>query len=209
MTRIAALALIVFVGGGCAPKAVPLKGAPAPERALPVLAIAPGHRKIVFHWDYQENSLNANGDGAIRVASPDSARVDLFLNGGLFLGNATLIGNDFRAANRAQVEKVLPPAPMMWAALGRLAIPALPDTVITAEGDVLYADVGRPAAWRVTIKGNRLMQLARLNGGRIAEVVTRDAGGRLLYEVPGRRKLWLGITRDDEVPAFDASIWGP
>jgi hypothetical protein len=209
MTRWAALGLIVVVGGGCAPRAAPLKGAPAPERKLPVLQLAPGHRKIVFHWNYQENSVMANGDGAIRIAAPDSARVDLFLNGGVFLGNATLIGDNLKAPNQAQVEKVLPPAAMMWAVLGRLAIPALPDTVITAEGDVLYADIGRPAAWRVTIKGNRLMQLARLSGGRIAEVVTRDDGGRLLYEVPGHRKLWLGISRDDEVPAFDASIWGP
>jgi len=209
MTRAIALALIVFAGAGCAPRVVPLKGAPAPERSLPALQLASGHRKIVFHWDYQENSLNAKGDGAIRMASPDSARVDLFLNGGVFLGNATLIGDNLSAPNKNQVGRVLPPPPMMWAALGRLAIPALPDTVITVEGDVLYADVGRPAAWRVTIKGNRLMQLARLSGGRIAEVVTRDDGGRLLYEVPGRRKLWLGITRDDEVPAFDAAIWGP
>ncbi|HUQ47503.1 MAG TPA: hypothetical protein VM053_04565 [Gemmatimonadaceae bacterium] len=209
MTRWLAVGLIVVAGGGCAPKAVPLKGAPAPERALPELKLAPGHRKIVFHWNYQENSLMANGDGAIRVASPDSARVDLFLNGGILLGKATLIGNNLSAPNKAQVEKVLPPPAMMWAVLGRLAIPALPDTVITADGDILYADIGRPAAWRVTIKGNRLMQLARLSGGRIAEVVTRDEAGRLLYEVPGHRKLWLGITRDDEVPAFDASIWGP
>ncbi len=150
-----------------------------------------------------------NGDGAIRVASPDSARVDLFLNGGVFLGKATLIGDNLTAPNRNQVERVLPPPALMWAALGRLAIPALPDTVLTVDGDVTYADIGRPSAWRVTIKGNRLMQLARLSGGRIAEVVTRDEGGRLLYEVPGRRKLWLGITRDEEVPAFDASIWGP
>jgi hypothetical protein len=96
---------------------------------------------------------------------------------------------------------------MMWATLGRLAIPALPDTVVTVDGETMYADVGRPAAWRVTIKGGRLMQLARLNSGRITEVVTRDNGGRLLYEVPGRRKLWLGIIRDEEVPAFDAAIW--
>lgn len=209
MTRWVALCLIVFIGGGCARRAVPLKGAPAPDRTLPVLQLAPGHRKIVFHWDYQENSLMVNGDGAIRVASPDSARVDLFLTGGLLLGKATLIGDSLDAPNQAQVEKVLPPAAMMWAVLGRLAIPALPDTVITAAGDIVYADIGRPAAWRVTIKGNRLMQLARLSGGRIAEVVTRDEGGRLLYEVPGRRKLWLGISRDDEVPAFDASIWRP
>jgi hypothetical protein len=98
---------------------------------------------------------------------------------------------------------------MLWAALGRLAIPALPDTVVTMEGEVLHADIGRPVTWRVTIANNRVMQLARINGGRIVEMVTRDTGGRLLYEVPGRRKLWLGITRDEEVPAFDASIWGP
>lgn len=209
MTRWVALGLIVFIGGGCAPRAVPLKGAPAPDRTLPVLQLAAGHRKIVFHWDYQENSLMVSGDGAIRVASPDSARVDLFLTGGILLGKATLIGDKLDAPNQAQVEKVLPPPAMMWAVLGRLAIPALPDTVITADGDIVYADIGRPVAWRVTIKGNRLMQLARLSGGRIAEVVTRDEGGRLLYEVPGRRKLWLGISRDDEVPAFDASIWRP
>jgi hypothetical protein len=96
---------------------------------------------------------------------------------------------------------------MLWAALGRLAIPALPDTVVRADGDNIQAEIGRPAAWRVTIKGTRIMQLARLNGGRIAEVVTRDDGGRLLYEVPGRRKLWLGIIRDQEVRPFDATIW--
>jgi hypothetical protein len=209
MTRWAALAVIVFAGGGCAPHAPSLAGAPAPERTLPLIQLAPGHRHIVFHWNYQENSLMVNGDGAIRVASPDSARVDLFLNGGISAGHAILVGDRLSAPNQAQIEKVLPPPPLMWAALGRLAIPALPDTVLTVEGDVVYADIGRPAAWRVTIKGSRLMQLARLSGGRIAEVVTRDDGGRLLYEVPGRRKLWLGITRDEEVPAFDASIWSP
>jgi hypothetical protein len=96
---------------------------------------------------------------------------------------------------------------MMWAAFGRLALPALPDTVLTVDGEVLHADIGRPVAWRVTIKSNRIMQLARLSGGRIVEIVTRDDGGRLLYEVPGRRKLWLGITRDEEVAPFNASIW--
>ncbi|HVF38498.1 MAG TPA: hypothetical protein VM939_01275, partial [Gemmatimonadaceae bacterium] len=154
-------------------------------------------------------SLIAKGEGAIRVASPDSARVDLFLEGGIALGRAVLIGDRLRATNQERVERVLPPPPMMWAALGRLAIPPLPDTVVTTEGDVIRADIGRPAAWRVTIRGNRLMQLARLNSGRIVEVVTRDEGGRLLYEVPGRRKLWLGITRDEEVASFDAAIWGP
>ena len=209
MKRSAVLAAIISIVAGCAPKASPLGGTLAPERSIPKIELAQGHRRIVFRWDYEENSLIAHGEGAIRAASPDSARVDLFLNGGIVVGRAILIGNTLKATNQEQVERFLPPPPMMWAALGRLAIPALPDTVVTVEGDVLHAEIGRPAAWRVTIKGTRLMQLARLSGGRIAELVTRDEGGRLLYEVPGRRKLWLGITRDEEVPAFDASIWGP
>ena len=193
----------------CAPHTRPLGGTLAPERRLPLIELAPGHRRVVFRWDYEENALITRGEGAIRIASPDSARLDLFLNGGVAVGRATLVGDKFKATNQSQVERLLPPPAMMWAAIGRLAIPALPDTVVTVEGDVIHADIGRPTAWRVTVKGNRLMQLARISGGRIAEVVTRDEGGRLLYEVPGRRKLWLGITRDEEVPAFDASIWGP
>ncbi|MEO8194234.1 MAG: hypothetical protein ABI681_10300 [Gemmatimonadales bacterium] len=200
-------AVTLLMLAACAPRAVPLAGTPAPERRLPAIELPPGHRRIVFRWDYEENALIVRGEGAVRVAAPDSARVDLFLASGVAVGRAVLIGNTLTATNQAQVERVLPPPPMLWAAFGRLAIPALPDTVVTVEGDVLHADIGRPVAWRVTIRGNKVMQLARVSGGRIAEVVTRDEAGRLLYEVPGRRKLWLGITRDEEVPAFDASIW--
>jgi hypothetical protein len=201
------LSALIALGAACAPRVTPLKGAPAPNRALPHIPLAGSHRRIVFRWDYQENSLMTHGEGAIRTAAPDSARVDLFLAGGLSAGYAVLIGDSLRGPNKAQVQRFLPPPAMIWAALGRLAVPALPDTVVSMEGETLYADVGRPAAWRITVKRERLMQLARLNGGRIVEVVTRDDGGRILYEVPARRKLWLGITRDEEVPAFDATIW--
>lgn len=209
MRKYSHILLLTAFLAACAPRAAPLKGTPTPERALPLIELVGKHRRIVFRWNYEENSLLARGEGAVRASAPDSARVDLFLNGGIAVGRAILIGNTIRSTNQEQVERFLPPPPLMWAALGRLAIPALPDTVVTVEGDVIHADIGRPATWRVTIKGTRVMQLARLSGGRIVEVVTRDDGGRLLYEVPGRRKLWLGITRDEEVPAFDASIWGP
>ena len=208
MKRALLLIAAVLVTGCAPPRARPLGGVLAPERSLPVIELGPSHRRVVFRWDYEENALIARGEGSMRVAPPDSARVDLFLNGGIAIGRALLIGDSLRTTNQAQVQRFLPPPPMMWAALGRLAIPALPDTVLTVEGELIHADIGRPAAWRVTIKGNRLMRLARLSGGRIVELVTRDDGGRLLYEVPGRRKLWLGITRDEEVQPFDASIWG-
>jgi hypothetical protein len=202
----AAWGLMLVSSLACAPRVAPMKGAPSPNRALPIVQMPPGHRKIVFRWDYEENSLFTHGEGSIRSASPDSARVDLFL-GGVSAGYALLIGDSVRAPQRDQILKVLPPTAMIWAALGRLAIPALPDTVVTTEGDTLHAEIGRPAAWRVTIKAGRLTQLSRLSGGRVAEAVTRDNGGRVLYEVPGRRKLWLGIIRDEEVPVFDAAIW--
>ena len=201
------VAVLSVVTGACAPRVTPLKGAPVPNRALPTIQLPAGHRRIVFRWDFQEQSLLTHGEGAMRTAAPDSARVDLFLTGGIAAGYAILIGDSLRAPNKTQNERVLPPPPMMWAALGRLAIPSLPDTVVTEESGAIHAEIGRPAAWRVTIKGGRLTQLARLNGGRIAELVTRDEGGRLLYEVPGRRKLWMGIIRDEEVPPFAASIW--
>ena len=204
--RVVVALVLAGIAGACAPRVAPLKGAPAPNRSLPSIPLPGTHRRIVFRWDYEENSILAHGDGSIRASAPDSARVDLFLNGGIAVGHAILIGDSLRG-NVDQIRRVLPPPPMLWAALGRLVVPALPDTVINVDSTTLQADIGRPATWRVTIKGNRLMQLARLNGGRIAEVVTRDDGGRLLYEVPGRRKLWLGIIRDEEVPAFDAAIF--
>ena len=209
MTRrtLLAIAVMVLLAGACAPRVTPLQGAPAPDRTLPPIPLVGVHRHVVFRWDYEENSLMVHGEGAIRAAAPDSARVDLFLAGGVSAGHAVLIGDKLQGPNTDQVRKVLPPPPMMWATLGRLAIPPLPDTVLTVDGETMYADIGRPATWRVTVKGGRLMQLAHLSGGRIMEVVTRDNGGRLLYEVPGRRKLWLGIVRDEEVPAFDDSIW--
>jgi hypothetical protein len=204
------IAIIVFlssIAGGCAPRVTPLDGSPAPNRALPTIPMPGTHRRVSFRWDYEEQSLLTHGEGAIRAAAPDSARIDLFLNGGIFVGYAILVGDSVRGPRIDQVRRFLPPPAMLWAALGRLAIPNMPDTVVRADGDNIQAEIGRPAQWRVTIKGTRIMQLARLNGSRIAEVVTRDDGGRLLYEVPGRRKLWLGIIRDEEVQPFDASIW--
>jgi len=201
------LAAAALLAEACAPRVTPLQGAPAPDRSLPQIPLAGTHRHVTFRWDYEEGTIIAHGEGSIRASAPDSARVDLFLAGGLPAGHAVLIGDSIGGSNAEQVRKFLPPAPMMWATLGRLAVPPLPDTVLTVDGAMMYADIGRPATWRVTIKSGRLMQLAHLSGGRISEVVTRDDGGRLLYEVPGRRKLWLGINRDEEVPAFDAAIF--
>src|SRR5438067_9346392 len=156
-------ALVVVGVVACAPAAAPPKGVLAPDRSLPSLLLPTGHRQIVFKWDYQEGDIAARGDGAIRTASPDSARLDFFLGGGLGAGAAVLIGDSLRAPHAELARRYIPPTPMMWAALGRLAIPALPDTVVRIDGDLLRADVGRPVQWRVSIRGDTMISLERIS----------------------------------------------
>ena len=200
-------ALSAFAAVACAPAAVPLKGVLAPDRSLPSLALPPGHRQIVFKWDYEEGGVAARGDGSVRVAAPDSARLDFFLGGGLGAGAAVLIGDSLRAQHAELARRYIPPTPMMWASLGRLAIPALPDTVVRIDGDVLRADVGRPVQWRVAIRGDTLVGLEHISDGKIVEKFSRGAGGVLSYERPGaRRRLRLTIVRE-QPGSFDATIW--
>jgi len=161
----------------------------------------------VFKWDYEEGEIAARGDGAVRTAAPDSARLDFFLGGGLGAGAAVLIGDSLRSPHADLARRYIPPTPMMWAALGRLAIPALPDTVVRIDGDLLRADVGHPVQWRVTIRGDTLVALEHISGGKITESVTRGPLGVLTYRAPAaRRRLELTVLRD-QPGSFDASIW--
>ena len=205
MRRPAAALLAILLG--CVPTAAPLKGTLAPDRSLPSLTLPPDHRQIVFKWDYQEGEIAARGDGSVRTAAPDSARLDFFLGGGLGAGSALLIGDSLRSPHAELVRRFVPPTPMMWAALGRLAIPPLPDTVIRVDGDLVRADVGRPVQWRVALHGDTLVALEHIAGGKITESLTRAANGALVYQAPGaRRRLELTILRN-ESGSFDASIW--
>jgi hypothetical protein len=201
------LAIALAILTGCTPSAAPLKGVLAPDRALPSIAMATGHRHIVFRWDYQEGDIAARGDGSIRTAAPDSARLDFFLGGGLGAGGAILIGDSLRTPHANLARRYIPPAPLMWAALGRLAIPALPDTVVRVDGELTRADIGRPLQWRVAIKGDTLVELDHVSDGKITESLTRGANGTMTFQAPGaRRTLRLTIVRE-EPGSFDASIW--
>jgi hypothetical protein len=198
---------VFVILAACTPSAAPLKGVLAPDRALPSIAMPGGHRHIVFRWDYQEGDIAARGDGSIRTAAPDSARLDFFLGGGLGAGGAILIGDSLRTPHANLARRYIPPAPLMWAALGRLAIPPLPDTVVRVDGELTRADIGRPLQWRVAIKGDTLVELDHVSDGKITESLTRGPNGIMMFQAPGaRRTLQLTIIRE-EPGSFDASIW--
>lgn len=209
-TRILSFALLVAtVAGACAPRLRPLPGAPAPATVtIPTPSIPAGQRRVVFGWVLEDQELGARGDGVARIAGPDSARLDFFLRGGLAGGWAILIGDTLRTPGPDRVRDMLPPVPMLWAALGRLSLPATGDTTIAQDGPVLRADLGQPVAWRITFRGDTLVRLERISGGRVVEWVDRADPRRVVYrrEVP-RRELTLTLSGPDEPALLDPSIW--
>ena len=199
--------LLLLVVSGCTPALRPLTGVPAPDRSLPTLALPAGHRQLVFTWEFQDGDIAARGDGSVRTAAPDSARLDFFLGGGLGAGAALLIGDSLRSPNPELAKRYIPPTPMMWAALGRLALPPLADTVVHLDGDVLRADIGRPIQWRVAVRGDTIVSLQHVSGDRIIESMNRSSDSVVTYERPGaRRSLRLTVLRA-QPGSFDASIW--
>jgi hypothetical protein len=200
------VALIVGLAA-CAPHAAPMVGTIAPA-AIPATNLPPVHRQIVFLWSYADREFSAKGDGAARVAPPDSVRIDLFVGGGYGSGSAVLVGDRLVARGDDRVRSYLPPAPFLWAALGHFAVPAASDTAARVDGDTLRVEIGRDPAWRATFAAHQLLRLELIEGDRIRQWLTRDPAGHVHYEHErARRTLDLTVTRVDTVPAFDATIW--
>jgi len=200
------LALALSAAPSCAPRAGSLAGTPVPAR-FPRAELPPGHRRLVFRWEYADQALGARGEGAARIAPPDSVRLDFFLDGGVAGGHAIVIGDSLFTPGGDQARRYLPPVAMLWAALGRLAIPAVPDTVAKVDGNILRADIGRNPTWRVAFTGDELTRLERIVDGRRIEWVNR-AGSDIRYQHErASRSLTLRVTTTDAVPAFDPAIW--
>ncbi|MEO8563371.1 MAG: hypothetical protein ABI601_14920 [bacterium] len=153
--------------------------------------------------------MTARGDGVARIASPDSVRMDFFLGGGMGGGAAVLIGDSLSVPGPDLIRRLVPPRALLWAALGRLDIPAERDTVVRVDEGILRADIGSPVRWRVSFRGDTLTRLDRVDGGRLQEWVERSSAQRVKYRnESSRRALSLVIQRSIVVPGpFDASIW--
>ena len=191
----------------CTPKAGELVGAPAPATRVPPAELPPGRQRAIYEWRYEDADMSGRGEAVARIAPPDSIRLDLFLRGGLGSGAAVLVGDDLRLPGGDFVRRFIPPAPLLWAGLGRLAVPAA-DTVARVDGDIIRADIGRDPVWRATFAGGRLTRLERIDGGRIVEWVVRDSAGNARYrDERNGRTLELNFRRSETAPEFDPRIW--
>jgi hypothetical protein len=205
--RLVAMSLLA-VAAACAPRTPPLPGVAPLNATLPSFPLPVTPQKITFKWEMDQGQIVARGEGVARLGPPDHARVDLFLGGGFGAAAAAILVDDsLLVPPGSNGRDLVPPAPLLWAALGRLALPAVSDTIIRVSGDTLRASLGSPVQWRITAVGNQLTRVERVAGDRIVEWVDRVPGKKIRYELSGRRSLVLDIEIQQPVPPFDASIW--
>jgi hypothetical protein len=203
------IAAVVVLFAACArPRIEALPGAAAPSRRLPPPPVQIGHHKIVFQWELKDQDMTARGEGVARIAYPDSVRLDFFLGGSYASGAAVLIGDSLQVPGPDVIRRLVPPRALLWAALGRLDVPAERDTVVRVDGSIVRADIGSPIRWRVTFRDDSLSRLERVTGGRLDESVERGSDQHVQYRHVGSgRTLSLVIQRSDAVTSFDPSIW--
>lgn len=218
-----ALAWLVLagMGGACAPAVAPLAGAPV--AALLPSADGPVRTQLIrFTWRYQDETFEAGGDGAVRSAPPERARLDFFLANGLAGGYAILVGDSLEVPGIDLVRRFLPPVPLLWATLGRRVVPPALDTVARMAGDTLRADIGllrgvdatgaEGRAWRVHYARGRLVRMERIEGGRVVEWIRREAAPDALWRLHyvherSKRRLTIAVTDTTTVEGFDEGIW--
>jgi len=205
----------------CTPAARPLRGVPVPS-VLPTASLSNTPTVLRFTWSYKDETFEAAGEGAVRVHGPERARLDFFLRNGMAGGYAILIGDTLTVPGIDLVKRMLPPVPLLWASLGRLALPPTADTVARQVGDTLMADLGAlrggdatradGRAWRVGFVGARLATVDRIEDGRVSERLERrratDGRTTVAYEhVRGKRRLQISVTDSSIVEGFDDAIW--
>lgn len=206
--KIALLMLPLYVVGACAPRIQALPGIAPVNATLPSFALPVTPQKITFKWELNDNSMVARGEGVARLGPPNHARVDLFLGGGFGAAAAAILeGDSLIVPPGARGLDLVPPAPLLWAALGRLVLPPVADTIIRVSADTLRASLGAPVQWRITSVDGQLTRVERVAGDRIVESVDRNPGKQIRYELSGRRSLVLDIETQQPVAPFDASIW--
>jgi hypothetical protein len=216
IARLAGVWLLIGAASACAPRARPLSGEQTLS-AIPRTGLPAEPQLYRFEWTYDDDTFDVKGEGVVRTGPPDRARLDLFIANGYGNGMAILDGDSLFVPGIDLIRRFLPPPPLLWAALGRVALPAGRDTVVRLDGDTLRADLSGTAAdrrtWRVHFVGARLVRIERIENARVVEWAERvplaDGTLRLRYvHASGRRSLALAVSEVLTIEeGFDDAIW--
>jgi hypothetical protein len=214
--RLAAVAVAALAAAACAPRARPLTGVAA-AITIPATALPAVPQLYRFEWAYADETFDVRGEGVVRTGPPDRARLDLFVASGYGGGMAILDGDSLFVPGIDLIRRFLPPPPLLWASLGRVALPPGRDTTVRLDGDTLRADIAGAArdarTWRVHFSGRDLVRIERIEDQRVLEWAERvpDGEGRLrlrYVHTGGRRSLSLAVSEILTIQeGFDDAIW--
>lgn len=212
----AALALVVVSIGACASRGIP--ATLDPELAAAAIARTAPDRPLqaVFDWTMLDGDARFTGSGAARIEPPYRVRLDLFGPRGDGYLSAAAVGMEVRLPPGAP-SVPLPPAALMWAALGIVSPPQearLVGTSATGDRTELYYDVD-DSRLRYTLVDGRLTGAVWRGGGRQMAVELSGAtqsglpGTALYRDAAGGTELRLNLERVEDVQSFPPETWIP
>ncbi len=185
-----------------------------------VAATAPsGHAARRFRWQVQDDRGSAGGRGTVRIAAPDSLRLDVVGPLGSGRGAGVVVGDSAIWADPPDaLERLIINYPLMWAMLGVMSAPPMGADLRGARDPAgvrwewaLGADT---VAYLWDSAGGRLSAHARSAGVLVGRVESRTgADGRLLSSqltVPRpATRISLTFTETTTAASFSPDLWAP
>lgn len=215
--RAVALPGLLLAVAACASSGGFATGAPAPVIAQQqVEATAPAQPvHVVFAWSLRERDARFSGDGVARVQPQYLGRLDLFGPRGETYLEAAISGGQLRLPPGSPTD-ALPPAALLWAALGVLYPPDGATLVATSTeaGETRLEYARGDERWRFRLQNDMLRYAEWQDGASGRRTVEVEAGqgasfpARTLYrDWLAFRELELTLETIEYVDAFSEDIF--
>jgi hypothetical protein len=220
--RVRGAVAAALLAAACGPRPAPLApaGAFVPVSAGEFLAAvartAPGTSALLaIRWTYDDGMTPMSGRGAVRLAPPDSLRLDVSLG---ILGRATLVlaGDSAWSQPGNLVRQVVPNRPLLWAMFGKVVPPenvAGVELNQAADRRIYRVTSAGGMVTLLELKGDTLLTATQSRGERpIGRLdLTRDPAGQIVraeaVDLEHSERFVVDVNRRESGGSFPSEIW--